>query len=134
MPTVTANGITMNYDQQGMGPPLILIPYLAADNACYAFQVGEYAKHFTCISLDLRGTGRMRTSSIIDLTNLNLRPGPGNAVAAADDGAAVCATHASDPTPGDLLPLLLDRFFTISRSPRRHSQRPDANARFSSAT
>jgi pimeloyl-ACP methyl ester carboxylesterase len=30
---------------------------LAADNACYAFQVAEYAKHFTCISLDLRGTG-----------------------------------------------------------------------------
>ena len=39
------------------GEPLILIPYLAADHACYAFQVAEYAKHFTCISLDLRGTG-----------------------------------------------------------------------------
>jgi 3-oxoadipate enol-lactonase len=36
---------------------LLLIPYLAADHACYAFQVAEYAKHFTCISLDLRGTG-----------------------------------------------------------------------------
>src|ERR1700732_3243423 len=34
-----------------------LIPYLAADYACYAFQVAEYAKHFTCISIDLRGTG-----------------------------------------------------------------------------
>jgi pimeloyl-ACP methyl ester carboxylesterase len=41
----------------GTGEPLILIPYLAADHACYAFQVAEYAKHFTCISLDLRGTG-----------------------------------------------------------------------------
>ena len=30
---------------------------MAADHACYAFQVAEYAKHFTCISLDLRGTG-----------------------------------------------------------------------------
>ena len=57
MPKVTANNITMNYDRQGTGEPLILIPYLAADNACYAFQVPEYAKHFTCISLDLRGTG-----------------------------------------------------------------------------
>jgi pimeloyl-ACP methyl ester carboxylesterase len=47
----------MNYDQQGAGEPLVLIPYLAADHACYAFQVAEYAKHFTCISLDLRGTG-----------------------------------------------------------------------------
>ena len=57
MPKVRANNITINYDQQGTGEPLILIPYLAADHACYAFQVAEYAKHFTCISLDLRGTG-----------------------------------------------------------------------------
>jgi pimeloyl-ACP methyl ester carboxylesterase len=57
MPTVTANNLTMNYDQQGAGDPLILIPYLAADHACYAFQVADFAKHFTCISLDLRGTG-----------------------------------------------------------------------------
>ena len=54
---VKANNITMNYDQQGAGETLILLPYLAADHACYAFQVAEYAKHFTCISLDLRGTG-----------------------------------------------------------------------------
>ena len=57
MPKLQANNITMNYEQQGTGQPLILIPYLAADHACYAFQVAEYAKHFTCISLDLRGTG-----------------------------------------------------------------------------
>ena len=57
MPKVSANNITMNYDQQGTGDLLILIPYLTADYACYAFQVAEYAKHFTCISLDLRGTG-----------------------------------------------------------------------------
>jgi pimeloyl-ACP methyl ester carboxylesterase len=57
MPKVKANGITMNYEQQGSGEPLVLIPYLAADNACYAFQVADYAKHFTCISLDPRGAG-----------------------------------------------------------------------------
>ncbi len=57
MPKVKANGITINYDRQGSGEPLILVPYLAADHACYAFQVPDYAKHFTCISLDLRGTG-----------------------------------------------------------------------------
>jgi hypothetical protein len=56
MPEVKANNITMNYDQQGRGEPLILVPYLAAEHACYAFQVAEYSKHFTCISLDLRGT------------------------------------------------------------------------------
>lgn len=57
MPKVRANNITLNYDEQGTGEPLILIPYLAANHACYAFQVAEYAKHFTCLSLDLRGTG-----------------------------------------------------------------------------
>lgn len=62
MPKVKANDITINYDQEGSGEPLILIPYLAADHACYAFQVAEYAKHFTCISLDLRGTGETETT------------------------------------------------------------------------
>jgi pimeloyl-ACP methyl ester carboxylesterase len=57
MPKVRANNISINYDQQGTGDPLILIPYLAADHACYAFQTPDYAKRFTCISLDLRGAG-----------------------------------------------------------------------------
>jgi pimeloyl-ACP methyl ester carboxylesterase len=57
MPRINANGMTINYDQQGAGEPLVLIPYLAADHACYAFQVADYSRHFTCISLDLRGTG-----------------------------------------------------------------------------
>ena len=57
MPTVQANGIDIYYEQQGEGPPLVLIPYLAADQACYAFQVADYAKHYTCYSVDLRGAG-----------------------------------------------------------------------------
>ncbi len=57
MPKVKVNDITINYEQQGSGEPLVLIPYLAADNACYAFQVADYAKHFTCISIDPRGAG-----------------------------------------------------------------------------
>ena len=57
MPKIQAGSVTMNYDQQGSGEPLVLIPYLAADYACYAFQVADYSKHFTCISVDLRGTG-----------------------------------------------------------------------------
>ncbi len=57
MPKVQANNININYEQQGSGEPLILIPYLSADNACYAFQVADYAKRFTCISLDPRGAG-----------------------------------------------------------------------------
>ena len=57
MPVVQANGIEINYEAQGDGEPMVLIPYLAADQACYAFQVGEYAKYFTCYSIDPRGAG-----------------------------------------------------------------------------
>jgi pimeloyl-ACP methyl ester carboxylesterase len=57
MPTVRANGIDVYYEVQGQGEPLVLIPYLAADQACYAFQVAEYQKHFTCLTVDLRGAG-----------------------------------------------------------------------------
>jgi pimeloyl-ACP methyl ester carboxylesterase len=57
MPTVNANGIDIYYEVQGEGQPLVLIPYLAVDQACYAFQVPEYAKHFTCFTVDLRGAG-----------------------------------------------------------------------------
>ena len=57
MPVVRANNIDINYEVQGQGEPLVLIPYLAADQACYAFQVADYAKHFTCFTVDLRGAG-----------------------------------------------------------------------------
>jgi 3-oxoadipate enol-lactonase len=57
MPKVRANDITINYEQQGSGDPMVLLPYLAADHACYAFQLEEYARRFTCISVDLRGAG-----------------------------------------------------------------------------
>jgi pimeloyl-ACP methyl ester carboxylesterase len=57
MPVVQANNIEMYYEVQGEGEPLVLIPYLAADQACYAFQVADYAKHFTCYTVDLRGAG-----------------------------------------------------------------------------
>jgi len=57
MPTVQANGIDIYYEVVGEGEPLVLIPYLAADQACYAFQVAEYAKHFTCFTVDPRGAG-----------------------------------------------------------------------------
>ena len=57
MPYVQANDIELYYEVQGEGEPLVLIPYLAADQACYAFQVAEYAKRFTCYTVDLRGAG-----------------------------------------------------------------------------
>ena len=70
MPKVKVNDITVNYDQQGAGAPLILIPYLAADYACYAFQVADYAKHFTCISVDPRGAGETDKPEAVYSTEL----------------------------------------------------------------
>jgi pimeloyl-ACP methyl ester carboxylesterase len=57
MPYVRVNSIEVYYEVQGEGEPLVLIPYLAADQACYAFQVADYAKRFTCYTVDLRGAG-----------------------------------------------------------------------------
>jgi pimeloyl-ACP methyl ester carboxylesterase len=57
MPRITIDGLTINYDVQGEGEPLLLIPYLSADHASYAFQLPAYTEHFSCIALDLPGTG-----------------------------------------------------------------------------
>jgi pimeloyl-ACP methyl ester carboxylesterase len=57
MPTATVRDIDMHYEVEGSGDPLVLIPYLSADHACYAFQTPEYTKHFTCVAVDLRGAG-----------------------------------------------------------------------------
>jgi 3-oxoadipate enol-lactonase len=57
MPVVQANNTEIYYEVQGEGEPIVLLPYLAADQACYAFQVADYAKQFTCYTVDLRGAG-----------------------------------------------------------------------------
>ena len=57
MPQVDVDGLNINYDVQGEGEPLLLVPYLSADHACYAFQLPAYTEHFSCISVDLPGSG-----------------------------------------------------------------------------
>jgi pimeloyl-ACP methyl ester carboxylesterase len=57
VPQVKVDGLAINYDVQGEGEPLLLIPYTSADHACYAFQLPAYTEHFLCIALDLPGTG-----------------------------------------------------------------------------
>jgi pimeloyl-ACP methyl ester carboxylesterase len=57
MPKIEVDGLQINYDVQGKGEPLLLIPYLSADHACYTFQLPAYTEHFRCIALDLPGTG-----------------------------------------------------------------------------
>ncbi len=61
MPQADVDGLSINYEVQGEGPPLLLIPYLAADHACYAFQLPAYTEHLTCISVDLAGSGESAT-------------------------------------------------------------------------
>jgi pimeloyl-ACP methyl ester carboxylesterase len=57
MPQSAVDGLVINYDVQGEGEPLLLVPYLAADHACYAFQLPAYTERFSCISVDLPGSG-----------------------------------------------------------------------------
>ena len=57
MPHADVDGLRINYEVTGEGGPLVLIPYLAADNACYAFQLLAYTEHFRCVSVDLPGSG-----------------------------------------------------------------------------
>jgi pimeloyl-ACP methyl ester carboxylesterase len=57
MPQVEVDGLTINYDVQGEGEPLLLIPYTSADHACYAFQLPAYTERFSCIAIDLPGSG-----------------------------------------------------------------------------
>lgn len=78
MPTVAVRDLTMHYEQEGAGDPLVLIPYLSADHACYAFQLPDYTKSFTCLSIDLRGAG-----------TTDKPPGPYTTEQMADDVAAL---------------------------------------------
>src|SRR3954466_1998168 len=77
MPQVQVDGLTINYDEQGAGEPLLLIPYLSADHACFAFQLPAYTEHFRCIAIDLPGSGES-----------DMPPGPSSTVSYADQVAA----------------------------------------------
>jgi pimeloyl-ACP methyl ester carboxylesterase len=77
MSHVKVNGLTINYDVQGDGDPLLLIPYLSADHACFAFQLPAYTEHFRCIAIDLPGSGES-----------DKPPGPYSTVSYADQVAA----------------------------------------------
>ena len=57
MRRVRLDGLTINYEVQGEGEPLLLIHYTSADHASWAFQLPAYTEHFSCIALDLPGAG-----------------------------------------------------------------------------
>src|SRR5262249_7925090 len=57
MAQVKTNGITLNYEEQGSGEPLILLMGLGAPGGKWADHVAAYAQHFRCILIDNRGAG-----------------------------------------------------------------------------
>lgn len=63
MPEVQINGTSIHYQHEGNGEPLIMIPFLTADHACFAFQLPAYAEHFSCYAVDLRGSGASQRGS-----------------------------------------------------------------------
>lgn len=78
MPELTTRGITLHYEVQGEGPPLLLIAGLGANHLSWAPAVPLLADRFTCISFDNRGTGRSSAP-----------PGPYGIDMLADDAAAL---------------------------------------------
>lgn len=57
MATITANGITMAYEIEGSGPPLVLVAGLGYSRWMWHKMVPGLAKHFMVLSYDNRGVG-----------------------------------------------------------------------------
>ena len=58
MPSVEVNGASIYYECLGSGPPFLLIHGLGSSGDDWAFQREDFARHFTLILPDLRGSGR----------------------------------------------------------------------------
>lgn len=58
MPAAEVNGASIYYECEGFGPPLLLIHGLGSSGDDWAFQRGDFARHFRLILPDLRGSGR----------------------------------------------------------------------------
>ena len=58
MPHVNVNGISIYYEEQGTGEPLVLINGLAFPMDLWFAQIAELSKDFRVIALDNRGIGR----------------------------------------------------------------------------
>jgi pimeloyl-ACP methyl ester carboxylesterase len=58
MPAAAVNGTSIYYECEGSGPPLLMIHGLGSSGDDWAFQRGEFARHFSLILPDLRGSGR----------------------------------------------------------------------------
>jgi pimeloyl-ACP methyl ester carboxylesterase len=57
MPRATVNGIGINYEVEGSGPPLVLLSGLGGNRLGSKLMVPRYADAFTTVIIDNRGTG-----------------------------------------------------------------------------
>lgn len=58
MPISRANGLDIYYEVAGSGPPLVLIHALPFDHNLWLYQVARFSRHFTAVTMDLRGWGQ----------------------------------------------------------------------------
>lgn len=87
MPTITANHITIAYDLNGSGPPLVLIAGLGYDRWLWHRLVPGLARHFQLLTYDNRGVG-----------GSDVTPGPYSAQLLADDLAGLLAALGIEQT------------------------------------
>jgi 3-oxoadipate enol-lactonase len=57
MPRAEVNGITMNYETEGDGPPLVLLHAWPTDHAVWQLQIPVFSQYYRTIAVDLRGCG-----------------------------------------------------------------------------
>lgn len=58
MPTVRSNGVTLNYEMEGTGEPLVLLHGLGSCREDWLMQVPAFVGQYCVITADMRGHGR----------------------------------------------------------------------------
>jgi pimeloyl-ACP methyl ester carboxylesterase len=58
MPRAEVNDITMNYETEGDGPPLVLLHAWPTDHALWQLQIPAFSQYYRTIAVDLRGCGQ----------------------------------------------------------------------------
>jgi pimeloyl-ACP methyl ester carboxylesterase len=88
VPTVSVNGVNLYYEEEGSGPPLLLISGLGQNRMVWMMAVAELSKTYRCITFDNRGTGRS-----------DVPPGPYSMKELGDDAAALVRELGIGPVP-----------------------------------